>query len=72
LLGILGKMEQQARNTSPKFYKNAAILFFVIGCMLVWQAVVRHDWVLGVFAGITFLNALMTTLKLISLRETKQ
>jgi hypothetical protein len=65
-------MEQQQRSTSPKFYKNAAILFFVIGCMLVWQAIVRHDWVLGVFAGITFLNALMTMLKLISLRETKQ
>ena len=51
---------------------NAAILFFVIGCVLAWQAVARHDWVYGAFAGITFLNALMTTLKLISLRETKQ
>jgi hypothetical protein len=65
-------MEQQQRSTSPKFYKNAAILFFVIGCILVWQAVVHHDWVFGAFAGITFLNALMTTFKLISLRETKQ
>ena len=65
-------MEQQGRSTSPKFYKNAAILFFVIGCILVWQAVVHHDWVFGAFAGITFLNALMTTFKLISLRETKQ
>jgi hypothetical protein len=62
----------QQRNTSPKFYKNAAIVFFVIGCILVWQAVAHHDWVYGVFAGITFLNALMTTVKLISLRETKQ
>jgi len=44
----------------------------VIGCVLVWQAIARHDWVYGAFAGITFLNALMTTLKLISLRETKQ
>lgn len=65
-------MDQSQRNTSPKFYRNAAILFFVIGCVLLWQAVVRHDWVYGAFAGITFLNALMTTLKLISLRETKQ
>ena len=65
-------MGQQEKRTSPKFYKNAAILFVVIGCVLVWQAVVRHDWVLGAFAGITFLNALMTTFKLISLRETKQ
>jgi hypothetical protein len=65
-------MDQPQRSTSPKFYRNAAILFFVIGCILVWQAVARHDWVYGAFAGITFLNALMTTLKLISLRETKQ
>ncbi len=65
-------MDQQQKGTSPKFYKNAAILFFVIGCVLVWQAIVHHDWVFGAFAGITFLNALMTTLKLISLRETKQ
>jgi len=71
-LGILEKMDQPQRTTSPKFYKNAAILFFVIGCILVWQAIVHHDWVFGAFAGITFLNALMTTLKLISLRETKQ
>ena len=65
-------MDQQQNRTSPKFYRNASILFFVIGCILVWQAVAHHDWVYGAFAGITFLNALMTTLKLISLRETKQ
>lgn len=65
------QMDQQ-HTTSPKFYRNAAILFFVIGCVLLWQAIGRHDWVYGAFAGITFLNALMTTLKLISLRETKQ
>ena len=65
-------MEQQQHSTSPKFYRNAAILFFVIACVLLWQAIAHHDWVYGAFAGITFLNALMTTLKLISLRETKQ
>jgi hypothetical protein len=63
---------EPTRPSSPRFYRNAAILFFVIGCILAWQAVARHDWVYGAFAGITFLNALMTTLKLISLRETKQ
>ena len=64
-------MVEQQRSTSPKFYKNAAILFVVIGGILLWQAIARHDWVLGAFAGITFLNALMTTFKFISLRETK-
>ena len=65
-------MDQISTASSPRFYRNAAILFFVIGCVLLWQAIGRHDWVYGAFAGITFLNALMTTLKLISLRETKQ
>jgi hypothetical protein len=65
-------MVEQERSTSPKFYRNATILFFLIGCVLVWQAIAHHDWVYGVFAGITFLNALLTTFKLISLRETKQ
>ena len=66
------KMDQPQRNTSPKFYRNATILFVVIGCILLGQALAHHDWVYGTFAGITFLNALMTTFKLISLRETKQ
>ena len=65
-------MDEKQRNTSPKFYQNAAIVFFVIGCILLWQAVAHHDWVYGAFAAITFLNAVMTTLKLISLRGTKQ
>jgi hypothetical protein len=69
---VQGFLMEPQRSTSPKFYRNAAILFFVIGCVLVWQAFARHDWILGAFAGITFLNALMTTLKLISLGETKQ
>jgi len=69
---LMEQQEQPPHSTSPKFYRNAAILFFVIGCVLVWQAIAHHDWVYGAFAGITFLNALMTTRKLISLRETKQ
>jgi hypothetical protein len=64
--------QPQRRSASPKFYKNAAILFFVIGCILVWQAIVHHDWVYWAFAGITLFNAFMTALKVISLRETKQ
>jgi hypothetical protein len=62
----------QQRNSSPKFYKNAAILFYLIAFVLIWQAIAHRDWAYGAFAGITLLNAVMTTLKLISLRETKQ
>jgi hypothetical protein len=64
-------MEQQQRSTSPKFYKRAAVVFFVIGSILLWQAIVHRDWAYGAFAAITFLNALMTTLKLIFIRENK-
>ncbi|HMC31100.1 MAG TPA: hypothetical protein VKL99_09715 [Candidatus Angelobacter sp.] len=59
------------RSTSPKFYKNAAILFFVIGGILVWAAITRHDWVYWAFAAITLLNALMSILKFYQVRETK-
>jgi hypothetical protein len=64
-------MAEPQGTTSPKFYRNAIILFVVIGCILLWQAIGRRDWFYGVFAGITFLNALMAALKLNSLRETK-
>jgi hypothetical protein len=64
-------MNDQRHSASPKFYKSAAVVFFVIGGILLWQAIAHRDWVYGAFAGITFLNALMTMLKIISLRETK-
>ena len=65
-------MEQKLqRNASPGFYKKATIAFFVIAFVLAVIAIVRRDWFFGAFAGITFLNGLMTTLKTISLRETK-
>jgi hypothetical protein len=65
-------MEQRLqRKSSPEFYKRATIAFFAIALILTIVAIKRHDWVYGAFAGITFLNGLMTTLKTISLRETK-
>jgi hypothetical protein len=65
-------MDQQSYNSSPSFYKKASIAFFVVALVLAWQAIVHRDWAYGAFAGITFLNAIMTTFKLISLQETKQ
>jgi membrane protein YdbS with pleckstrin-like domain len=43
----------------------------VIGGILLWAAIARHDWVYWAFAAITLLNALMSVLKLKQLRETK-
>jgi hypothetical protein len=59
------------RPSSPRFYRNAATIFFVIGAILLWAAIRQHDWVYGAFAAITILNALMSVLKLKQLRETK-
>jgi hypothetical protein len=60
---------QQQRSASPQWYRNTAVIFFVIAAALVWAALTRHDWVYWAFAGITLLNAIMTTLKFISVRD---
>ncbi|MGH9568856.1 MAG: hypothetical protein ACRD4F_04420 [Candidatus Angelobacter sp.] len=62
-------METQHRNASPQWYRNTAIVFFAIASVLVWAAISKHDWVYWAFAGITLLNAIMTTLKFITVRE---
>jgi hypothetical protein len=59
----------EQRAASPLWYRNTAVVFFVIAAALVWAAVTRHDWVYWAFAGITLLNAIMTTLKFISVRD---
>jgi hypothetical protein len=64
-------MDQQPYNSSPGFYKKASIAFFVVALVLTGLAIAHHDWTYGAFAGITFLNGLMTVFKTISLRETK-
>ena len=63
---------QPTRNASPLWYRNTAILFFVIAAVLVWAGIARHDWVYWAFAGITFLNAIMTTLKFLTVRGTER
>lgn len=64
-------MEQRSASTSPGFYRNAAVLFFLIGGILLWTAIRRHDWVYWAFAAITILNAVMSTWKFYQVRETK-
>lgn len=60
----------QRPNASPNWYRNTAILFFAIAAVLAWAGITKHDWVYWAFAGITFLNAIMTTLKFLTVRET--
>ena len=61
---------QQRTNSSPQWYRNIALTFFMIAAILTWAAIMKHDWVYGAFAIITGLNAIMTTLKFITVRET--
>lgn len=63
-------MDNEKRSASPNWYRNTAIVFFAIAAVLVWAAITRHDWVYWAFAGITLLNAIMTTLKFLTVRET--
>ncbi|HEX5434274.1 MAG TPA: hypothetical protein VFY05_08550 [Candidatus Angelobacter sp.] len=63
-------MDNEKRNASPLWYRNTAIIFFTIAAILLWAAITKHDWVYWAFAGITFLNAIMTTLKFLTIRET--
>ena len=59
------------QSSSPQFYRNVAVLFFVIGGVLVWAGITRHDWVYWAFAAITLLNAIMSAMKFYQVRETK-
>jgi len=63
--------EKQRASGSPQWYRNVAMIFFVIAGVLLWAAITQHDWVYWAFAGITALNAIMTTLKFFQARETK-
>jgi hypothetical protein len=64
------QQEQRRANSSPRWYRNIALVFFMIAAILTWAAITRHDWLYGAFAIITTLNAIMTTLKFITVRET--
>ena len=64
-------MDQQERKPSPNFYKVMAVAFLVIGVILIWQAVVRHEWLFWALGIMTILNAIMSALKSLVPRETK-
>lgn len=54
---------QPQRPSSPGFYKGMAIVFFLLGAVLIGAAVWQHSWFYAAFAGITILNGLMSLLK---------
>lgn len=64
--------QPQRTNASPEWYRNIAIIFFLLAAVLLWAALTRHDWLYWAFAGITFLNGIMTALKFITVREIRK
>ncbi len=63
-------MEKQPSNPKPGFYKATAFVFLVVGVVLIWAAVVRHEWIFWAFGILTILNAIMSALKSLAPRET--
>ncbi len=64
-------MEQQ-RNPSPGFYKVMAVIFLAIGVVLIWQALVRHEWIFWAIGILTILNSIMAWLKSLTQAKTRQ
>jgi 1,4-dihydroxy-2-naphthoate octaprenyltransferase len=62
----------EPRNPKPNFYKAMAIAFLVIGVVVIWAAVVRHEWVFWAIGIMTIINAGMAWLKSLVPRETRK
>jgi hypothetical protein len=62
----------EPRKPSPKFYQIIAVFFLIIGVVLIWQAVRRHEWLYWAFAIMTIVNGLMAGLKSLVPPETKE
>ena len=60
----------EPRKPNPNFYKVMAVVFLVVGIVLIWAAVARQEWIFWVFGILTILNAIMSGLKSLVARET--
>jgi uncharacterized membrane protein HdeD (DUF308 family) len=62
----------EPRNPSPNFYKIIAVVFLIVGAIIIWQAVVRHEWSYWAIGILTIVNGLMSGLKSLVPRETRR
>ena len=60
----------EPRKPSPNFYKVMAVAFLAVGVVLIWQAMVRHEWVFWALGIMTIVNAIMSALKSLVPKET--
>jgi hypothetical protein len=54
------------------FYRIIAVVFLIIGGILIWQALRRHEWFFWAIAILTIANGAMSGQKSLVPRETKQ
>jgi hypothetical protein len=59
-------------NPNPNFYKIIAVVFLIIGAVLIWQAIMRHEWFYWAIGILTVFNGLMAGLKSLVPRETRR
>lgn len=62
----------EPRKPNPSFYRIIAVVFLAIGAVLLWQAVMRHEWFYWAVAVLTIVNGLMSWLKSLVPRETQK
>lgn len=62
----------EPKNPKPGFYKVMALVFLVVGVVLIWQALQRNEWLYWAFGIMTILNAIMAALKGLVPGETKR
>jgi hypothetical protein len=62
----------QQRQPKPGFYKIMALAFLAVGAVLIWQALVRHEWPFWAFGIMTIVNAIMAGLKSLVPGETRR
>jgi hypothetical protein len=62
----------EPRKPSPNFYKAMALIFLMAAVVLIWQALVRHEWIFWAFGIMTILNSIMAGLKSLAPKETRR
>ncbi|HEY6309160.1 MAG TPA: hypothetical protein VI488_22175 [Candidatus Angelobacter sp.] len=62
----------EPRKPNPNFYKVIALVFLIIGAVLIWQAMMRHEWFFWAIGILTVVNGFMAGLKSLVPRETRR
>ncbi|HEY6272085.1 MAG TPA: hypothetical protein VIX19_08835 [Terriglobales bacterium] len=64
--------QNQRSSPKPGFYRIMAVAFLLLAVWLIWQAVVKHEWMFWAMGILTIANAFMSALKSLTPRETRR